>query len=184
MRLLSKIWILFVLTIFVQSCSCKFYYNQLEKKCPKVRDSIIVRDTVYSKPVIDSGAASVAEFERDSLFFLIQSIVDEFNREAFSKDSLIKMLQTSVGGTIKRYKCIKDTVTVLTHGGWIKLWQNDRMEIKFQINIPPQKVPFEKVVYKDKIVVKQDYFGKPVQLGFLFLALAILIGVIMRSVKG
>lgn len=34
--------------VLIQSCSCKFYYRQLDKKCPKIQDILIVHDTVWT----------------------------------------------------------------------------------------------------------------------------------------
>lgn len=48
-------WILFLSAgigmILLSSCSCQFYQRKLDKKCPKIQDTLIVHDTLYIQEV-------------------------------------------------------------------------------------------------------------------------------------
>lgn len=62
-------WLVFILAgisiVLLSSCSCQFYQRKLDKKCPKIQDTIIIHDTVITSSVTKDTVFKY--FQRDTV---------------------------------------------------------------------------------------------------------------------
>ena len=62
-------WLVFIAAgisiVLLSSCSCQFYQRKLDKKCPKVQDTIIVHDTLITSNVTTDTIFKY--FQRDTV---------------------------------------------------------------------------------------------------------------------
>jgi hypothetical protein len=179
---LISLLIALAVILFLSSCSCDYHYSRLAKKCELKKDTLIIHDTVETKPIIASGSFSVTNEGLDSLNIIIAQIVTQNDSTVKSKDSLIKELQRKIGTRYLNKKCLTDTAKVYTHGGFIKIWQNNLGRIEWQINIPAQKIPRAiKVDCGDKIIVVQDYYPNWLKWSVITMLLLIIVGFVLKK---
>lgn len=137
-RTFERIAKLVIIILITNSCTCEYYYRKLDKKCPKIQDTLIVHDTLITKEVHKD---TIVSLKKDTVYI--------------TKDKLkIKVLRLPGDSIFVDGKCAADTV------------------------IKTIKVPYE------KIKVETQYLSWQVKWGILLIAIAILIGVIMRGVRG
>ncbi len=143
----NSIWIIFVLTILVQSCSCNYHLKRIQSKC----ENLIKTDTTYitvrdSIPEIKAtGTLSIAK-QDSALLLKIDSLLSIASSSVLNKencDSVISALKAKIHVIVRNRPVIPDTATIYTHGGYIKAWVG-KSGFQFEVNIPKQY--FEKKI--------------------------------------